>query len=213
MQTDNPIEASPNADGGQQCVYSHLRGVRVLVVDDTRSIRHMMVRTLQGQDMLVMESENGVEALARLKKAAECDVPFDLLLTDLHMPELDGYGLLKKIRTIDSIRTTPVIVASTENQKAAIVEACQFGVSSYLLKPFTTQKLIETVHKALAGSHKASDKPEQRGLTGKEVEELSNLLFEAARQEVKAGHTDDSNPVHHPVFKAFQDYLNGKQAG
>ncbi|MFW5798268.1 MAG: hypothetical protein ACOCXX_01310, partial [Planctomycetota bacterium] len=107
----------------------------------------------------------------------------------------------------------PVIVASTENQKAAIVEACQFGVSSYLLKPFTTQKLIETVHKALAGAPTPAASAERRGLTGKEVEELSNLLFEAARQEVKAGHTDDSNPVHHPMFKVFQDYLNGKQAG
>ena len=117
---------------------------RIMTVDDSATIRTMLNLTLVHAGYEVVEACNGEEALAIL---AENSV--DLLVTDLHMPNMDGIALASAARKIPGSRFMPIIMLPTESEGAKKVEVRSAGVSAWLTKPFKAPQLIGVVKMVL----------------------------------------------------------------
>lgn len=118
---------------------------RVLVVDDSPTMRQFVIFALQRLPGLqIDEAEDGVSAL---KKLAE--EKYDLLLTDLHMPLLDGLRLIGLLRNDLSYKGLPIVVITTENSQLTRQKALAAGADEYLTKPLQTAGLINVVRTLL----------------------------------------------------------------
>jgi len=123
--------------------------MKILLVDDSCTIRNIQkctLKTLGYED--VAEASDGVEAL---KVMSECKP--DLLLVDWNMPNMDGITLIRKVRETD--RTLPIIMCTTESEKARVLEAVKAGVNGYVVKPFTAQTLAEKINQTMARTRPA----------------------------------------------------------
>ncbi len=122
---------------------------RILLVDDSPIIRKMILRTLgiAGFEIAgVYEAGNGREALAVL---AEHWV--DLVLSDIHMPEMNGIELVEHIAADPALNTIPVVIISTERSEQRIAHMRALGIKGYITKPFTAEAIRDTVRAALGG--------------------------------------------------------------
>ena len=109
-------------------------GGRILVVDDARLNRSILVRALANQGHEAVEAENGRVALELLEDPQ--GPPIDVVLLDLEMPELDGYETLRLIRSNEALRHIPVIVVSAVDELGSVVRCIEMGAADYLPKPF-----------------------------------------------------------------------------
>jgi signal transduction histidine kinase len=135
---------SPSLNGFEDLNYISFRGPlrggeRILLADDNADMREY-VRRLLGASFQVSVASNGEEALALA--LAE---PPDLILSDVMMPELDGFGLLAEIRKRPETSTIPVILLSARAGEESRVEGLDAGADDYLIKPFTARKLLARV--------------------------------------------------------------------
>ena len=119
------------------------RPARILVVDDNADMRAYVARLLSPY-WSVTTADDGVEALA----AMQADMP-SLVITDIMMPNLDGYGLIQAIRGNPSSATLPVIVLSAQAGDEARVSGLDKGADDYLVKPFSTRELVARVQNQL----------------------------------------------------------------
>lgn len=108
---------------------------RILCVDDEKNICRLLKVNLEAEGYSVDIAFNGEEALKRLKKKS-----YDLVITDLLMPKLDGWELLKRIKSETRNKNTPVIVLSVVKKEKNFLE-----VDAYLVKPFDVKKLSQEV--------------------------------------------------------------------
>ena len=115
---------------------------RVLVVDDEASIRDLLSQTLALADYEVDVAADGAEALDRMKTQA-----YNLLVTDLRMPDPDGMSVINEARRMNS--RLPVIVITGFSTEATAIDAANIGVSGYLTKPFKVPKVLEVAARAL----------------------------------------------------------------
>jgi two-component system, chemotaxis family, chemotaxis protein CheY len=118
--------------------------MKVLLVDDSGTMRTIQKRCLQKLGVEdIVEAEDGRLALEQFEKQ-----PFDVVLSDWNMPNMDGLSLLKEIRQRN--KQVPVIMITTEAERARVVSAIQAGCSDYLVKPFTPDGLKEKLEKWVA---------------------------------------------------------------
>lgn len=118
--------------------------MKILTVDDTRTMRELIRDTLVQNGYEVLEASDGKDGILKL-----LNTHVDLIITDLHMPNIDGIEFLRRIRKSFVHKHTPVIMLTTESQKAKVLEAVSLGISGWLLKPFTTEELLDKVRKVL----------------------------------------------------------------
>lgn len=119
------------------------RHLRVLVVEDFKTMRKIIVKILGVLNMEALEAANGIEAIEVLDKEA-----VDLVFTDLVMPEMDGYELCEEIRRRPNIRHLPIIVISTHRDATYVIQALRAGADDYLTKPFDAplaERVVERV--------------------------------------------------------------------
>ncbi|SDE62264.1 response regulator [Desulfuromonas thiophila] len=116
----------------------------VLAVDDSRSILQMVSMTLKGAGYQVVEAGNGQEALAQAQKQK-----FDLVLTDLNMPVMDGLTLVQKLRAAPAYKFTPILMLTTEAGESFKAKGKAAGLTGWLVKPFDPAKLLGVVKKVL----------------------------------------------------------------
>ena len=121
-----------------------LDGARVLLVDDNADMRDYAARLLRGQGWVVETASDGLMALA----AARRDLP-DLVLSDVMMPGLDGFGLLRALRADARTSIVPIILLSARAGEEARVEGLDGGADDYLVKPFSAQELVARVRSQL----------------------------------------------------------------
>lgn len=117
----------------------------ILIVDDSESIRNLVRFTLEGADFDVLSAENGQEAL----KFFDDERKMHLLLTDLHMPIMNGMELIKHVRQNSVYSHMPILFLTTETQVGIKKEAKELGATGWIVKPFNSDKLISTVKKVL----------------------------------------------------------------
>jgi len=116
----------------------------ILIVDDSESIRKLVQFNLSKADFYVLVATNGQEALNYFKGNT-----IDLLITDLHMPVMNGLELIKEVRKIDQYKHIPILFLTTETQIAIKKEAKDAGATGWIVKPFEFEKLLFTIHKVL----------------------------------------------------------------
>ena len=112
------------------------RPAPVLVVDDSISVRRVVMRQLRSLGLEVEEVSDGVEALGKLSSRS-----YSMVLTDLEMPRMDGFELLSELRRSPTLAAMPVIVASTECRPATRRKALALGASAFLAKPIDQDEL------------------------------------------------------------------------
>jgi signal transduction histidine kinase/CheY-like chemotaxis protein len=126
-----------------------LRGVSVLVVDDNRTNRRILEGMLMRWEMKVTCVEGGDEALAQLCAALESGKPYGLVLTDMHMPGMDGFALVKRIRRRPELSTATIMMLTSAGHRGDAARCQELGVSAYLLKPIRQSELREAVARVL----------------------------------------------------------------
>ncbi len=111
---------------------------RVLIIDDASLVRLYYRAALEGAGFFVGEALNGIEALEQLLAA-----PYDLLVVDVNMPQMDGVTFLKTLRSKRlPISATPALVASSEADPQRIAAARAAGANFYIVKPLTPEALV-----------------------------------------------------------------------
>jgi signal transduction histidine kinase/CheY-like chemotaxis protein len=127
-----------------------LAGIRVVVVDDNLTNRRILSDMLWGWGMLPAPAASGPEALAHLRRGLQRGQPYGLVLTDVHMPEMDGFELVKRIHETSEL-TQPVILMLTSGDRGDDIARCRkLGISSYLTKPVRRAELRASIVAALA---------------------------------------------------------------
>ena len=117
---------------------------RILVVDDSTTMRQMVSFTLTDAGHEVTEAPDGSRALeaARAKK-------FDLVITDVNMPGMNGLDLVKSLRALGEFKFTPILVLTTESGQDVKSRGREAGATGWIVKPFSPEVLIQTLRKVL----------------------------------------------------------------
>ena len=116
----------------------------ILVVDDSQSIREAVSYTLQMEGYQVIKAESGKDALENIDGKQ-----VDLVITDLHMPLMNGIELTKEIRKLSDFSRIPILLLTTESQVSKKLEAKLAGATGWIIKPFVADKLISVVKRVL----------------------------------------------------------------
>jgi len=121
------------------------RAPRVLVVDDSAVTRRQLRAALEAADMSVVEAAEGVEALQRAREQA-----IDLILTDIHMPTMDGVALVEQLRASPGYERVPIYVLTTNSSREQLAAGRRAGVTAWLIKPAPLPDIVEAIRKGLA---------------------------------------------------------------
>jgi len=117
---------------------------KILAADDSASMRQMVTFTLKGAGFDVVEAVDGVDAL----KCAKAE-SFDLVLSDVNMPNMDGIEFVKNLRTLPNYKFTPVLMLTTESGTDKKMEGKQAGATGWIVKPFNPEQLLNTIKRVL----------------------------------------------------------------
>lgn len=117
---------------------------RVLIVDDSPTMRQMVSFTLREANFDVLEAENGQEALKKVQGEK-----FDLILTDLNMPIMDGITFIRNARGLAATKYVPILMLTTESQAEKKAEGKSAGATGWIVKPFDPPKLLAVIGKVL----------------------------------------------------------------
>jgi two-component system sensor histidine kinase/response regulator len=126
-----------------------LRGLRVLVVDDNLTNRRILERMLDTWGMIVDLAASGQEALELLYKNAKKDVSYPLIIVDGHMPHMDGFSLLRRIREAKELKVGKALMLSSADQMEAANRCRELQVSEYVLKPVGRDDLLHLLLRIL----------------------------------------------------------------
>jgi signal transduction histidine kinase len=157
------------------------KGAKILLADDNSDMRHYVRGLLQSAYHVTAVSD-GAQALQAARHEN-----FDLVLSDVMMPELDGFGLLKALRSEPRTTTVPVILLSARAGEEATIEGYDAGADDYLIKPFSARELLARVSGAIALSRARREAAEQLRVSDERfraVQEASHdgfIVFEALR--------------------------------
>jgi two-component system chemotaxis response regulator CheY len=135
------MPAASTADG-----ISALEGgtgvVRILTIDDSKTMRDMLMLTLADAGFDVLQAVDGQDGVDLLEKEN-----VDLIITDINMPRMDGYEVIRQLRKRPEHKATPILVLTTESETDKKNIAREAGATGWLVKPFDPDKLIATVRK------------------------------------------------------------------
>jgi two-component system chemotaxis response regulator CheY len=113
----------------------------ILVVDDSKPIRCMLANVLTNAGHTVLEAADGKQG-AELAAGSALDV----IITDVHMPEMDGFGLVRQLRETPDHRFTPIVFLTTECSEEFKKKGREAGATAWLTKPFSPRALLEVVN-------------------------------------------------------------------
>ncbi|MEL7199257.1 MAG: response regulator [Pseudomonadota bacterium] len=126
----------------QSTIESETDLIRVLTVDDSASMRALLLSALSSRGFSVEQAEDGQEALEWL---ANHEV--DVIITDINMPRLDGFGLIEKLRTSALHADRPILVLTTESSDEKKARARNAGATGWIVKPFDAEKLTTALRR------------------------------------------------------------------
>jgi two-component system chemotaxis response regulator CheY len=115
---------------------------RILTIDDSKTIRDMLRLTLLDAGFEVHQAVDGEEGAGILDKET-----FDVVITDINMPKMDGYGVIRHMRSMPVHDSTPILVLTTESEGSKRNIARDAGATGWLVKPFDPEALVATIHK------------------------------------------------------------------
>jgi signal transduction histidine kinase/DNA-binding response OmpR family regulator len=136
-----------------------LQDVSVLVVDDNRTNRRILEGMLKRWKMKPVSVEGGTQALAELARARESGASYRLVLTDMHMPDMDGFTLIEKIRQNPKLSTATIMMLTSAGHRGDGERCKTWGVAAYLLKPVRQSELREAIARVLGAREQAGAIP------------------------------------------------------
>ena len=142
LETQRPRGARPAAAPAPRAAAPANGRARILVVDDEETIRELLSKTLALADYEIDTAPDGRAAIDRMRL-----VPYDLLITDLRMPGIDGLTVIREARRLKA--DIPVIIVTGYSTEANAIEAINLGVQGYLTKPFRVPRVLAAAAKAL----------------------------------------------------------------
>ncbi len=142
-----------------------LNDLRVLVADDNQTNRHFLMKYLKHWGCLTVEAGDGKEALAILGESLSSKEPFNLILADVRMPEINGFDLAKRIKTMKALKEIPIILITGVGKKGDDKTCTDIGVEGYLTKPVRQQKLRKAIEAVLGLSKAKEAQPERKLVT------------------------------------------------
>ena len=113
--------------------------MKALVIDDSKAMRSILSRMLQGLGFEVLEASNGREGLDRLRASGKVD----LALVDWNMPEMNGLEFIRTVRAEQSYDGVLLMMVTTETEMENVVRALAAGANEYVMKPFTQEIILE----------------------------------------------------------------------
>lgn len=117
---------------------------KILAVDDSASMRQMVSFTLKSAGFEVAEAADGVEALKVAKSQS-----FDVVISDVNMPNMDGLTLVKELRSLGTYKFTPILMLTTESSSDKKQAGRAAGATGWIVKPFNPDQLLATVNKVV----------------------------------------------------------------
>jgi two-component system, chemotaxis family, chemotaxis protein CheY len=116
--------------------------IRVLAIDDSRTIRTMVQKAMVEAGFECVLADDGEQGVARFREN-----PPDVVITDINMPGLDGYGVIAAIRSGDVHRRVPILVLTTESAPHLKARAREAGATGWIIKPFEDEALVSVVRR------------------------------------------------------------------
>jgi two-component system chemotaxis response regulator CheY len=117
----------------------------ILTVDDSRTIRDMLMLALSNAGYRVVQANDGVHGLEVLRSTAP-----DVIITDINMPRMDGFGFIENVRGDGCFRAVPILVLTTESDAAKKERARSAGATGWIVKPFDPVKLVDAIRRVAA---------------------------------------------------------------
>jgi two-component system chemotaxis response regulator CheY len=114
----------------------------ILTVDDSRTIREMLMLALQNAGYRVLQAEDGIVGLEVLQGQQA-----DVIITDINMPRLDGFGFIEHVRRDSTHRAVPILVLTTESDAEKKTRARNAGATGWIVKPFHPEKLVDAIRR------------------------------------------------------------------
>jgi CheY-like chemotaxis protein len=120
-------------------------GAQFLVVDDNGTNRRILRDTLGKYGAEVLVAERASDALVLMRERADAGKPVTLLVTDAHMPEMDGFSLAEQVKNDPALAQTPIMILTSAGQRGDATRCSQLGISAYLTKPVSQSELREAI--------------------------------------------------------------------
>ena len=139
--------------------------MKLLTVDDSRMIRMIIINTIKSMGLEALEAPNADKALEILETESD---NINLILLDWNMPGMNGFELLKIIKTTEKYKHIPVMMVTTEGERKNVLKAIQTGAENYLTKPFTPEDLSTKILECLGMA-------ESYMMSGDDQNEIPNL--------------------------------------
>ena len=136
-----------------------LRGVKVLIVDDNRTNRRILEGLVRRWGMSPTVASDGEKALVELSAARLVNEPYHLILTDMHMPKMDGFGLVEEIKERPDLSTATIMMLTSGGQRGDAARCGELGIAAYLLKPVRQSELREAIARVLNAKEQAGAIP------------------------------------------------------
>ena len=133
----------------EEIVPLEIKNLRVLIVDDNYTNRMILREIVSLWGALPKEVEDGFSVLRELKSACKRSKPYQLILLDKNMPEMDGFELIKKIREILEYKKTPIVMLSSDRGAADLKKIEELSISDFILKPIRRSRLYNAIVKAI----------------------------------------------------------------
>lgn len=137
-------EAAPATEAEPPSISEKVMSKRILTIDDSKTIRDMLMLTLAeaGFDVIqAVDGQDGLDVLAR--EQTEVDV----IITDINMPRMDGYEVIRNLRRDPTYKSKPILVLTTESDGDKKSQAREAGATGWMVKPFDPERLVATVRK------------------------------------------------------------------
>ncbi|MFQ3567326.1 MAG: response regulator [Aggregatilineales bacterium] len=121
---------------------------RLMVIDDESPVRRLVAYTLRSLDIEVIGAENGAEALQLAEQYR-----LDMILVDINLPEMDGFSVIERLRSLPALAEVPVITVTARSHQGDEARARSLGASDFFYKPFSTQELRSLAQRFLLEKH------------------------------------------------------------
>jgi len=188
----------PSPDRDNQERLESIEGLPVLIVDDNATNRRILTEMLRNWQMAPQSVSDGATAMAQLDRARSAGRPFKLVLSDVNMPEMDGFMLYESTRQHAGHDPVPFILLTSAARPGDVARCREIGVAAHLIKPVKQSLLLNTIVSAVAGESAITERPEPPAPVREQADRsLKILLAEdnpvnqkfAVRTIEKAGHT------------------------
>ncbi len=136
-----------------------LRGTRILVVDDNHTNRRILERVLARWDMRITTSESSERGLAEMSLAQSSGDPYAIVLTDMHMPKMDGFEFIRRIRQTPQLASVSIIMLTSAGHRGDAARCRELNLAAYLMKPVRQSDLREAIARQLGAKDSAATAP------------------------------------------------------